>query len=76
LDAGRNPYLTTVIRVGVTEVTLTAVISLSPFLAQATIASVQTLQQIALLEMFSQQEFTLRWSPDRGNSFQEIVRQQ
>ena len=22
------------------------------------------------------QEFTLRWSPDRGNSFQEIVRQQ
>ena len=22
------------------------------------------------------QEFTLRWSPDRGSSFQEIVRQQ
>ena len=27
-------------------------------------------------EIKRMQEFTLRWSPDRGNSFQEIVRQQ
>jgi hypothetical protein len=40
----------------------------------------QTLRHIALVFVESSipriQEFTLRWSPDRGDSFQEIVRQQ
>jgi len=40
----------------------------------------QTLRRISLVFEETQikrtQEFTLRWSPDGGNSFQEIVRQQ
>src|SRR5262249_52954015 len=40
----------------------------------------QRLRRISLVfeenEIKRTQEFTLRWSPDRGNSFQEIVRQQ
>ena len=40
----------------------------------------QRLRHISLVfeepEINRLQEFTLRWSPDRGNSFQEIVRQQ
>jgi len=40
----------------------------------------QKLRHIALVFVESAiprtQEFTLRWSPDRGDSFQEIVRQQ
>jgi len=40
----------------------------------------QRLKRISLVfeetEIKRMQEFTLRWSPDRGNSFQEIVRQQ
>ena len=40
----------------------------------------QRLRHISLVfvetETSRTQEFTLRWSPDRGNSFQEIVRQQ
>ena len=40
----------------------------------------QSLRRISLVfeetEIKRTQEFTLRWSPDRGNSFKEIVRQQ
>jgi hypothetical protein len=40
----------------------------------------QRLKRISLVfvetEAQRTQEFTLKWSPDRGNSFQEIVRQQ
>jgi len=40
----------------------------------------QSLRRISLVfeetEIKRTQEFTLSWSPDRGNSFQEIVRQQ
>ena len=40
----------------------------------------QNLRRISLVfeetEIKRTQEFTLKWSPDRGNTFQEIVRQQ
>ena len=40
----------------------------------------QTVRRISLVfvetEIRRTQEFTLKWSPDRGHSFQEIVRQQ
>lgn len=40
----------------------------------------QRLKRVSLIfvetEVQRTQEFTLRWSPDRGDSFQEIVRQQ
>jgi hypothetical protein len=40
----------------------------------------QSLKRISLvfveMEVSRTQEFILRWSPDRGNSFREIVRQQ
>jgi hypothetical protein len=43
-------------------------------------AQPQSLKRISLvfveMEVSRTQEFILRWSPDRGNSFREIVRQQ